>query len=87
MIRIILSLAIVIVPLGDCTIVQCCQCGVIMVRLGAHTVLVLSIDETAADTCRHVDQIQFDDAGDGTPVLLVETIACALLGGQFQVDA
>ena len=56
------------------------------IALGAHAVLVLGIDEAAADTGLHVDEVELDDTGDGSPVLLVEVGAGALLGGQLQID-
>ena len=48
---------------------------------------VLRIDVAAADAGSHIDEVQLDDAGDGPPMLLVETWAVARLLGQLQIDA
>ena len=47
---------------------------------------VLGIDEATADALLHIDQVELDDTRDETPVLFVEVLASALLGGQLQID-
>ena len=51
LIGVVLRCAVVIVPLGDGVFIQLCQRCVLADNLGAHAVLVLGIDETAADAC------------------------------------
>ena len=48
---------------------------------------VLGIDEATAQTCLHVDQVEFDDTGDVTPVLLIQILTGTLFRRQFQVYA
>ena len=71
----------------DGTIVQSGQGGVGQACRVALAVYVLGIDEAAAQTGLHVDEVQLHHAGDVAPVLLVEPRAGALLGGQLQIDA
>ena len=54
--------------------------------IGGCAMLILGIDEAAADTRLHVNQVELDDAGDVAPVLLFKSVAGALLGGQLQIN-
>ena len=76
-----------VVPLGDGLFVQRCQRGVHGIRRGRYAMYVLRIDEAAADTGRDVDQVELHDTRDGTPYLLIESGAGALLGGDLQIHA
>ena len=47
--------------------------------------LVLGIDETTTNTRRDINQVEFDDTGNGSPVLFVQTVTRTLLGSDFQI--
>ena len=46
---------------------------------------VLGIDEATAHALLHVDEVQFNDTGDGTPYLFVKILAGALFSCDFQI--
>ena len=46
---------------------------------------VLRIDEATTNTRRDVDEVEFHDTGDGTPILLMQIGASALFCGDFQI--
>ena len=75
-----------VVPLGEGTFVQRCQCGVRrIIYFMWYAVYVLRIDEAATDTRRDVDEVEFHDTGDGPPILLMQIGATALFCGNFQI--
>ena len=43
-------------------------------------VYVSCIDESSSDACLYIDEVEFDDACDVSPVFLVEVVACAFFG-------
>ena len=47
---------------------------------------VLGIDETAADALLHVDKVKLYNAGNQTPVFIIESLADALLAGNLEID-
>ena len=74
-----------VIPLGDGTLVQRGQRGVHGTTRSRYSVYVLRIDEAATDTRRDVDEVEFHDTGDGTPILLMQIGASALFCGNFQI--
>ena len=57
--------------------------------VGGLAVYILGIDETATHTRLHIDEVQFYDARNVSPVFLVHARTCGLcrvVGGQLQID-
>ena len=75
-----------VVPLCDSIFVQGSQRGVLSTTFARYTMYVLGIDETATDTRRDINQVEFYNTSDGTPYLLIQVIARTLLSGDFQID-
>ena len=78
---------IFITSLADGTIIQVCQGNMIQTRRRSLLMFVLGIYEATTDTRLHIDEVEFDDAGNVTPVFLVQFLTRALLRSQLQIDA
>ena len=48
--------------------------------------LISGIDETTTDTRLHIDQVEFDDTSNGTPVFRFKRITSTLFGSQLQIN-
>ena len=55
-------------------------------RVLTRTMFILGIDIATTHTWLHVDEVEFHDTGDVTPVFLSKTSTGTLLGGQLQID-
>ena len=73
--------------MGNGIVVQVRQRGVHVVGLFALTMDILCIDETAADTRRYINQVEFHDTCDWAPNFLIESGTCTFLRGDFQIYA
>ena len=83
----VFGLVVLEVLVGDSTTVQGCQDDLVFIRGRADAVFIAGIDIAATHAGLHVDEVEFHDAGNQTPVFLVEVGAGALLRGQLQIDA
>ena len=70
----------------DSFLVQACQYGIGNAGIRPLTVYVLRIDEAAADTWGDIDEVEFHDTRDGSPIFLIQILASALLGGNLKID-
>ena len=60
------------------TTVQCCQDGLVITRITTYAMLILGIDIATTDTRLHVNQVEFHDTGDVTPVFLIKPLTGTL---------
>ena len=72
--------------LGNSTSVQVSDSGMRLACITTRTMFVLSIDEATTDTCLNINQIEFDNTRDVTPVFLIKVSTCAFLCRQLQID-
>ena len=71
---------------GNSIFIQRCQSSIMLLVVPPRTMLVLCINETATNTLLHINQVEFNNAGDVAPVLLVQVVAPTLFSRQFQID-
>ena len=69
-----------------CPFVQGGQRYVRWILFRTYTVYVLGIDETATHARLHIDEVEFDDTRDVTPVFFPQTRTCTIFSGQLQID-
>ena len=71
---------------GNSTRIQGGQNGVSLTRTTALAMLILGIDITTTHTRLHIDEVEFYDTCDITPVFFVKSLTGTLLRGQLQID-